>query len=90
MLGRNVQRKLGTTGRLPRRVLSPHSEGGAYNPQGGEVVPCRPAGHMGPIKCLMDRDNITRTVARAPGVERLSRSHGGGIKRLRNLDAERG
>ena len=25
----------------------------------------------------MDRDNITRTGARAPGVERLSRSHGG-------------
>jgi hypothetical protein len=26
---------------------------------------------------LMDRDTITRTGARAPGVERLSRSHGG-------------
>src|SRR5215469_5151940 len=26
---------------------------------------------------MMDRDNITRTGARAPGVERLSRSHGG-------------
>ena len=27
---------------------------------------------------MMDRDNITRTGARAPGVERLYRSHGGG------------
>jgi len=30
---------------------------------------------------MMDRDNITRTGARAPGVERLRRSHGGGIRR---------
>src|SRR6266849_4291674 len=30
---------------------------------------------------MMDRDNITRTGARAPGVERLCRSHGGGIRR---------
>jgi len=27
---------------------------------------------------MMDRDNITRTGARAPGVERLYRLHGGG------------
>ena len=30
----------------------------------------------------MDRDSITRTGARAPGVERLDRSHGGARKRL--------
>jgi len=50
MLRRNEQRKLGTSGRLPRRALCPHSEGGAYNPQCGEVAPCRSVGHMGPIK----------------------------------------
>jgi hypothetical protein len=31
---------------------------------------------------LMDRDSITRTGARAPGVERLDRSHGGDHKRI--------
>ena len=30
----------------------------------------------------MDRDNITRTGARAPGAERLDRSHGGAYKRI--------
>jgi hypothetical protein len=30
----------------------------------------------------MDRDNITRTGARAPGVERQIRSHGGAYKRI--------
>ena len=30
----------------------------------------------------MDRDRITRTGARAPGVEQLDRSHGGAHKRL--------
>ena len=30
----------------------------------------------------MDRDRITRTGARAPGVERLDRSHGGAHKRI--------
>jgi len=50
MLRRNVQRKLGTAGRLPRRELIPYSEGGAYNSQCGEIAPCRPEGHMGPIK----------------------------------------
>ena len=42
---------------------------------------------------MMDRDNITRSGARAPGVERLSkldRSHGGGVKELCILDSERG
>src|SRR5215469_15972574 len=37
----------------------------------------------------MDRDTITRTGARAPGVERLSRSHGGAAS-AGNLDAVRG
>jgi hypothetical protein len=30
----------------------------------------------------MDRDSITRTGARTPGVERLDRSHGGAHKRI--------
>src|SRR6516162_9081694 len=30
----------------------------------------------------MDRDSITRTGARAPGVERWNRSHGGACKRI--------
>jgi hypothetical protein len=30
----------------------------------------------------MDRDNITRTGAKAPGVERQIRSHGGAYKRI--------
>ena len=30
----------------------------------------------------MDRDSITRTGARAPGVERENRSHGGAYKRI--------
>jgi len=30
----------------------------------------------------MDRDSITRTGARAPGVERENRSHGGACKRI--------
>jgi hypothetical protein len=30
----------------------------------------------------MDRDSITRTGARAPGVERWIRSHGGAYKRF--------
>ena len=50
MLRRNVQRKLGTSGRMPRLAAGQHSEGGTYNPQSGEVVPCRPVGRMRPIK----------------------------------------
>ena len=37
----------------------------------------------------MDRDNITRTGARAPGVERQIRSHGGAYKRIIS-DTEQG
>ncbi len=39
---------------------------------------------------MMDRDSITRIGARASGVERPYRSHGGGELELRNLDPERG
>src|ERR1700740_3218884 len=37
----------------------------------------------------MDRDNITRTGARAPGVERLSRSHGGVAQSASYFDSGR-
>jgi hypothetical protein len=37
----------------------------------------------------MDRDSITRTGARAPGVERENRSHGGVQKRI-HPDTEQG
>ena len=39
---------------------------------------------------MMDQDNITWTGARAPGVERLSRSHGGIVGHRSYLDSERG
>src|SRR5271167_2636724 len=39
---------------------------------------------------MMDRDTITRTGARAPGVGRSNRSHGGVALRATNLDPERG
>src|SRR5271156_4133800 len=39
---------------------------------------------------MMDRDSITRTGARASGVERSYRSHGGSAKELCTLDSERG
>ena len=38
---------------------------------------------------MMDRDTITRTGARAPGVERQCRLHGG-VPRTASLDSERG
>jgi hypothetical protein len=37
----------------------------------------------------MERDSITRTGARAPGVERENRSHGGACKRI-HPDPEQG
>ncbi len=37
MLRRNVQRKLGTAGRLPRRALSPYSEAGHITRSAGKL-----------------------------------------------------
>jgi hypothetical protein len=39
---------------------------------------------------MMDQDNTTWTGARAPGVERVSRSHGGVVGHVPYLDSERG
>jgi hypothetical protein len=49
-VGKDSQRKLGTTRWSPRRRGMTHSEGSAYKPLCGEVVLCRRVGRMGPIK----------------------------------------
>ena len=50
-------------------VVQAHSDGTSYKPQSGEVGMCLRVGRMGSDKCKMDRDTITRTGARTPGVE---------------------
>jgi hypothetical protein len=46
-----------------------HSEGISYKPLSGEIGMCLRVGRMGP-QVRMERDSITRSGARAPGVER--------------------
>ena len=88
-LRRNGMRKLGTARRLPRLVMSQHSEGGAYNSQCGEVAARRRVGRMGrlsddgPGQHNPDRSEGPWGSAAGPRARRCRR-------RVRNLNSVRG